>query len=275
MIAVLLALVSAGLYGLSDFLSGVQSRKRSFLQVGLVAQCANAVCALTVALLTRTAPTVEGLAWGALAAVGTAVGTLFLMKGLAAGAMHVAGPVAAVVGAVLPVAVGALAGERPGLLALLGIALALPAVWLVASAPATDGADARAGLVEGVVAGLGFGLYFVGLAQPPQSAGTWPVAACQVLAVPLMAAWWWAARPAGTLRAAWPAWAVGVTGFSGSLAFLLASRLGMLTVVSVVTSLYPAVTVLLAVVLLGERTTRAQTAGLALAALAVGLVAAG
>lgn len=272
MLAVVLSLASAGLYGLSDFLSGVQSRRRSYLWVGFVAQVVSGSCGLAVALASRTTPSGAALAWGLVASVGAGLGTLALMRGLAAGAMHVAGPISAVFGAGIPVALGALRGERPGTLATVGILLALPAVWLVASGPSDRG---RGGVREGVLAGLGFGLYFSALAVPGPDAGPWPVSICQVAAIAVTGGALVLARAPGSPREALPAWSVGTTGFAASFCYLLATHAGLLTVVAVVTSLYPAVTVLLAMALLGERAGRAQLAGLALAGVAVGCIAAG
>lgn len=276
MLAVVLALASAGLYGLSDFLSGVQSRARSYLWVGFVAQCVSGTCGLAVALASGTSPTAGAVAWGLVAALGAGLGTLALMKGLAEGAMHVAGPISAVFGAGIPVALGAVLGERPSAFATAGILLALPAVFLVASEPgSSSGAGFGAGVREGVLAGLGFGLYFAALSMPGEGAGVWPVSICQVAAIGVTGAALLAGRPEGSLRDSLPAWSVGATGFAASMCYLLASHAGLLTVVAVVTSLYPAFTVVLAMTLLGERAGRLQLAGLALAAVAVAAIAAG
>ena len=138
-------------------------------------------------------------------------------------------------------------------------------------------APARAGLLDGILAGLGFGVLFAALGQVPDGAGLWPLAATKavsvpavvVLAVVLGAAWVPRGRPVR--------WAVvaGPLGASATAAFLLASQQGYLTVSGVLASLYPASTVMLAALLLRERLDRALAVGLALCALAVVLVAGG
>jgi drug/metabolite transporter (DMT)-like permease len=182
--------------------------------------------------------------------------------------------------ALVPVLVGALTGERPAPLAWVGIAVALPGVWLVSSAPTPAGGqlvDGRlaAGLVDGVLAGLGFGLLFAALGQIPSSAGLWPLAVCQAVSVPavvalatMLGATW---RPRGrTVR--W-ALAAGPLGATATGLFLLATQQGFLTIAGVLAALYPASTVLLAAVVLRENVHRAQGVGLGLCAVAVVLVA--
>ena len=108
-----------------------------------------------------------------------ALGGAFLYRGLAAGRMGVVAPVSAVGAAILPVAVGVTTGERPELLVWLGIAAAVPGIWLVSREPGGDGSLA-AGLVDGVLAALGFGLLFAAIGQVPDGAGYWPLALAQV-----------------------------------------------------------------------------------------------
>ena len=312
MLAIPLALASAVLYGVSDFLSGVQSRRRHFLIVGAVAQTFSATGITLVALAQRQPLTQDALLWGAAASIGHCSGTLMLMRGLARGSMHVAGPLSAVCAAGLPVILGVALGERPSPLAVGGIVLALPAGWAGAAGESDPGSAPgethlvepdhgrmpsappparRAGVRDGLLAGVGFAVFFIALAQAAPGSGSWPVAVCQLVSLVVM--WGIVAqqRPEGSVRAALPAWIVGVTGALGSLTYFLAGQsggeasgqaagqageaAGQLTVVPVVASLYPAFTVLLAMALLGERASRAQVAGLVACAVAVALIAAG
>ncbi|KQT89660.1 hypothetical protein ASG49_15605 [Marmoricola sp. Leaf446] len=276
----LLALASAAAYGTSDFVAGVASRRTSAWAVAVVGSAVGGLLALALALLLPGRPSAGDLAWGALAGVGNGLGGAFLYRGLSRGRMGVVGPVSAVGAAVLPVAVGVVGGERPAALVWLGILVALPGIWLVAREPSTGAATSTgaAALVDGLLAGAGFGLLFAALGQVPDGAGYWPVALSQavaVLAVALLAT---------TLGATWVprdrAAAVGGAG-AGALSaaavvgFLLATQQGLLTVSAVLASLYPAVTVLLAAVLLHERVHRVQGAGLALCAVSVVCVAVG
>jgi drug/metabolite transporter (DMT)-like permease len=191
--------------------------------------------------------------------------------------MGVVAPVSGVGAAVVPVAVGVLTGERPDTLVWLGILIALPAIWLVAREPATGPTRLGAGLLDGVLAGLGFGTLFAALAQIPGEAGFLPLALNQVVAgVAIVAV-------ATALRSPWlprEPRALGgvVSGALGALAtgaFLVATHGGYLTVTAVIASLYPAFTVMLAAFVLREHVHRAQAIGLGLCAVAVTLVAAG
>jgi uncharacterized membrane protein len=283
--AVLLALGSAVAYGLSDFVGGTLSRRTSAWPVAVVAQASSAVCTCLVALFVPGHASAGDLAWAVLAGIGSGTGAGFLYRGLATGRMSVVAPVSGVGAAMIPVLTGVAAGERPAPLVWVGVVAALPAIWLVSSAPASQvpgeprdqhGA-AAGGLVDGVLAGLGFGVLFAALGQVPHAAGWWPLALAQtvsiaavvLLAVLLGAAW----VPHG--RTARLAAVAGPLGATGTGLFLLASQEGLLTVAGVVSSLYPASTVLLAALVLHEKVHRAQGVGLGLCALAVVLVAGG
>lgn len=279
--SVLLGLLAAAAYGLSDFVGGVVSRRVSPWTIAVVGQVAGAVIVLGIALVDGGAPTARDLAWASVAGVGNGLGTAFLYRGLSRGAMGVVAPVSAIGAALLPVAAGLATGERPGLLVSLGVLLAFPGIWLVAREPSSVGPPrprrVAPGLLDGVVAGLGFGVLFAALGQVPERAGLLPLALDLLVGTIVVVA------VAGALRAAWvPRQARAglgvVSGLLGALAtglFLLATRYGDLSVAAVLVSLYPAFTVLLAAVVLRERVRRAQAGGLVLCLLAVALVAAG
>lgn len=273
--SVLLSLMAAASYGLGDFNGGIFSRRAGPWAVSLLAQLGGTLLVLLVAAVDGGSPTGTDLAWALLAGVGNGFGTAFLYRGLASGRMGVVAPVSGVGAVMVPVLVGVGTGERPGLAVWLGIALALPAIWLVSREP--DAAPVGSGLLDGVLAGLGFGGLFAALAQIPEEAGFLPLALNQLVAggaVVLVAV---------SLRQDWVPrnrWALGgvISGALGALAtglFQVATHHGYLTVAAVVTSLYPAFTVLLAATVLRELVHRGQAAGLALCAVAVVLVAAG
>jgi uncharacterized membrane protein len=282
-VAILLALYSALAYGLSDFVGGLVSRQVSAWPVAVVGQLSATVCTVAAAFSVSGAASSADLLWALLAGLGSGVGTGFLYRGFSAGRMSVVAPVSAVGAALVPVAAGALGGERPSLVVWTGIALALPGIWLVSSEAGElpPGSVPRAslaeGLLDGVLAGLGFGVLFAALGQVPQQAGLWPLALSQavslpvlvVLAVGLGAAW------VPRRRRAWWALLAGPLGASATLAFMMAAQHGFLTVAGVLSSLYPAATVLLAALILKERVHRAQGVGLGLCLVAIGLVAGG
>lgn len=281
MTAVLLALGSAVAYGLSDFAGGVTAKRISPWTVALVAQLGGAGVVLLFCTLTDGSPTGGDLGWAVAAGVGNGFGTAFLYRGLSSGRMGVVAPVSAVGAVLVPVTVGLLTGERPSGLVWVGMVAALPGIWLVAREPAAEDVSGAAptgpGTLDGVLAGVGFGSLFAALGQIPEEAGLVPLALNQlvaavvivVVAALLRAAW--LPRERGALLALVP----GVLGAVATGAFLLATQSGFLTVTSVLASLYPAFTVLLAATVLREHIHRAQAWGLVLCGVAVALVAAG
>jgi len=279
-VVVLLALGSAVAYGISDFVGGTLSRRVSPWTVAVVAQCASTACVTVLALSTGGDPTSRDLAWGVVAGLGNGIGGVFLYRGLANGRMAVVAPVSAVGAALLPVVVGVVSGERPSAVTWLGVACAFPAIWLVSRAPDPEAAaepERSSGLLDGLVAGLGFGLLFAALGQVPDTAGLRPLALTQATSVLAIVALATVLRQAWLPREryAYRALYIGGLGALATTLFLLASQAGLLSVASVLASLYPAVTVLLAVMLLRERIHRPQAVGLVLALSAVVLVAAG
>lgn len=285
--AVLLALVSAVAYGLSDFVGGFLSRRASAWSVAVVGQLSATACTAAIALTVPGDPDPADFAWALLAGLGSGAGTGFLYRGFSTGRMGVVAPVSAVGAAVVPVLAGTLAGERPTLLVWTGILAALPGIWLVASEPRDDlarldpappaFAGLADGLVDGVLAGLGFGVLFAALGQVPDTAGLWPLTLAQAVSVPGVVLIAVALRAAWVPRGRTVRWALlaGPLGATATGAFLLASQRGYLTVAGVLASLYPATTVLLAALVLRERIHRAQGVGLGLCAIAVSLVVAG
>jgi uncharacterized membrane protein len=280
-IAILLALASAAAYGLSDFVGGVFSKRSSPWAVALVGQTAAAALMIGVALMTAGDADRSDLAWAVLAGAGNGLGTVVLYRGLSSGRMGVVAPVSGVGAALLPVMVGLITGERPGGLVLLGIVAALPGIWLVAREPTsedvTGARPAGSGVIDGVLAGLGFGTLFTALGQIPDSAGFAPLALNQVVAVGVILATAVAVRADWVPRAtaAYAGVVTGVLGATATIAFLLATQQGFLTVTAVLASLYPAFTVLLAATVLREHVHKWQAVGLVLCGAAVTLVAAG
>lgn len=277
-LGILLALSSALAYGAADFIGGVGSRRHSSWQIVLVGQVAGAAVMLAAGLLLPGSPAVADFAWALLAGVGSATGSLFLYRGLARGRMGLVAPVSAVGAAILPVLVGVALGERPSWLAWLGVLVALPGIWLVSRETTPGGpAGTRGALVDGAVAGVGFGVLFIALGQIPADAGLLPLAANQLIGALLTVVgaaclgqpW----RPGrGVLR--WGSTS-GILGAAGTLAFMVATGSTSLGIAGVLASLYPAVTVLLAAGVLGERIGVGQRTGIGICTLAVATLALG
>ena len=295
---ILLGLAAAILYGSSDFGGGLLSRRLGSLAVNVVGSSA-AVVLVWIALAATNgnafgshSPSVHAIVWGIVSGVGGAVGTLVLYRGLARGQMSVVGPVSAVGAAVLPATVGIAMGERLGVLTVVGVVVALPAIALVAagSKPASAGsvsggaagrvaagraAAGRGAVLDGIAAGVAFGVMFIGLAQAGSHSGLWPVAFEQTSSVAfIIAVAIKVHAPLGLrLRSIAAPALVGAGGMAATLLYFFATHSGMLATVAVLTSLYPGVTVLLARVVLSERFSSAQRAGLGLCTLAIVAIA--
>ena len=275
---ILLGLAAALLYGGSDFGGGLASRRLGSLQVTVVGSAVATVLAwATLILAGGPGPSFRAVAWGLASGLAGGAGTLALYRGLARGQMSVVGPVSAVGAAVVPVAAGVAMGERPSVLAIAGVLVSLPAIVLVAASGPVRGklGAAPKGLLDGLVAGLAFGILFIGLAQAGRNAGLWPVASEQTGALLITLAV--AVKTRAPLRI--PVRAVGLpvlagaAGMAATLAYFYATHYSMLAIAAVLVSLYPGVTVMLARAVLHERFTPAQRAGLGLAALAIAAIA--
>ncbi|OZM80347.1 EamA family transporter [Pseudonocardia sp. MH-G8] len=268
---VMLALVSAISYGLSDFLGGVLSRRAPFVRVALLGQVGGLGATVLAAPLSAGAlPGPADLVWGGLSGVGTGLGMTFLFRGMSRGAISVVVPVSAVGGVVLPVLVAAVVlGDRPAPLAWAGTVLAVPALWWVSREPAS--ARGTGGVADGLVAGGGIALQYLALAQAAPAAGIWPVAAGRVTAtaaVGVLAIALGRREPDRTVRASAcgvraAAAGAGVLAALALVCYLFATRTELVAVAVVLSSLYPVVPVLLGVTALRERLGRAQALGLA------------
>ncbi|BCJ29080.1 EamA family transporter [Actinocatenispora sera] len=282
---IVLALCAAACYGCSDFLGGLLSRRSSPYAVAVVAQCAAfLVVALVAAVAGNGMPAAAALGWGALSGIGNGLGTVFLYRGLGSARMSVVAPLSAVGSAGLPVLAGVAQGDRPAPLAIAGIVLALPAVALIsrgadepAGPEAGSTARRRSGVLDGLLAGAGFALLFVALDRVPHDAGLWPLAGGQAVATVsiLIAGLAVGAGLRLPARRLAPGASVGLLGGAATVLFVFATHRALLSIAAVVTSLYPALTVLAAMLVLRERIARGQAVGLAAAAAAVVLIALG
>src|SRR3954449_6481599 len=276
-IGLVLALAAALAYGASDFVGGTGSRRHSPWTVVMIGQVCGAALMIGCGLLARADPRTADFAWALLAGAGSATGSIFLYRGLSRGRMGLVAPVSAVGAAVLPVVVGVALGERPTWLGWLGVLVALPGIWLVARGSTASASSTQGALVDGAAAGAGFGVLFIALGQVSSGAGFMPLAANQLFgaAVTVVVAaalgQQWRPRP-GVLP--WGG-ASGVLGAAGTLTFLLSTHATYLLLFVVLLSLYPAVTVLLASITLGERLGGGQRLGISICTLAVATLAIG
>ncbi|MDK1346709.1 EamA family transporter [Streptomyces sp. 378] len=258
----LLALSSAVVYGIVDFAGGVLSRRVHHTAVTFYGQFGGLLLAVAAALLLPVgAVHPADLLWGALSGVGSGTAMWFLNRGLSRGDMSVVVPVSAVTGVALSVLCGVLVlGDRPGAVAWLGIAVTVPALWFVAGGRTGAGK----GTADGLVASLGVAVQYLALGQAGPASGLWPVAAGRVAAVLVLLPD--VARHARRLKLppvrCVQSVLIGAGAALGLVLYLLAAQRQLLAVAVVLASLYPALPVVLGLVLLHERIGRRQAAGL-------------
>ena len=227
-------------------------------------------------LMRETVPAPLGLAWAGAAGVSGVIGVVAFYRALAVGAMGLVAPLAALIGAGMPLIAGLLSGDQPTVTDMAGIGVALLAVVLV-SRPAQDQGLGRGGLGLAVISGVGFGGYFLCMDQAA-SAGVetwWPIVASRSVAIILAVAAALALRRLGAVRreASRLMVGAGIADIGGNAFFLLANAQGSVGIAAVIASQYPAVTVVLARLVLGERLARIHVAGIALAFVGIVLIA--
>lgn len=269
-----LALASALCFGLSDFAAGLAARRLHSAVVVLIGQLFGVVLITLLALFVADpGVTAAALGWGALSGIGTGLGAAFLFQAMKIGRFSLVVPLSDVAGVAIPLVIGvALLHDRLHWWAWLGFAIAVPAIWLMTSRPGPR-SGTTAGSGWALLSGAAFALQYVALARADAAAGLWPLALNRLVAVLTVAPI--AVRPRRLRmdrRTALLAIASGVLGTSAIAAFLFATREQALSVAVVLTSLYPAVTVLLGLTVLHERLSLRQAAGLACAAATVVLV---
>jgi drug/metabolite transporter (DMT)-like permease len=274
----LIALVAACSYGVGDFLGGLASRRASWLPVTVWAELVGLI-PLGLATYWLSRPTLGAdAAWGAAAGVIGAAGIGLLYRGLGAGTMSVVAPITAVCATALPVIAGLAFGERPTLQAFMGIGIAIAAIVLISQAHDTPVvARATLSLRGSVLTALSSGFCIAGfiiLIHRAKSGGLWPLFVSRVVATVVLGALALATRrPLRPPREVQPtaSWC-GVFDAGGTIGLVLAFQHGTLGLTATLISLYPAATLILALIVLKERLRRRQVLGLACALAAVALI---
>jgi drug/metabolite transporter (DMT)-like permease len=276
---ILLALAASLSWGVADFGAGVSSRRLSIPLVILASQAAGLVfIAIVVAIFRPGLPSGAEFAWGGLAGAIGVLGLAAFYRGLSIGAMGIVGPISAT-GVVVPLVYGLARGERPSTLQLAGVALAVVGVVAASVERVVDAHGSRigAGVGYALLAALGFGGSLVALSKAAAGGALWAPLSMRAVGVPIVVCAVLFLRPAADgVAASWRLLVgVGVFDTSANMLFGLASTRGLLSVVSVLASLYPVVLVALARVLLHERIAQHQLAGVAVALGGVALISAG
>jgi drug/metabolite transporter (DMT)-like permease len=276
----LLALGSAILYGSADFFGGLTARRANTIATVFVSQTVGLVILLLVLpFLPAATVSSRDWVWGFVAGFSGGIGVALLYRALAIGKMAVVAPTTAVIAAMIPVIFAFVLGERLRLLTWGGIALALLAIALVSRpAPQGDSEPARSnsrmlppGFALAMLSGIAVGIFFLSLARTTMAAGMWPLIAARIASIALFGSI--ALATGRTLRMSAPATVTAVTGGALDMAanalYMIAARIGPLSIVVTLASLYPASTVVLARVVLGERLSFVQISGIICALAAV------
>lgn len=266
-------LLSALIWGAGDFCGGLATKRARPFSVVLVAEVAGALLLAGIALLfAQPLPAGADLSWSAGAGLAGAAGLLALYTGLAGGHMGIVAPISAVVAAIVPIAVGALLEGLPSPTQMAGFALALGAVWLLSASG--ERSATKHDLQLALLAGLGFGFYFVLIDRIGPVGGFWNLAfARMVAAMALLLIMLLIRHPLLPPRNVLPLNVLnGGLDAGGNLFFMLAAQAGRLDVASVLSSLYPGATVVLAWLVLRERLNRPQVAGVVAALAAIVLI---
>ncbi|HUZ14856.1 MAG TPA: DMT family transporter [Gaiellaceae bacterium] len=281
MIGVMLALAASLSWGIADFGGGIGARRAPVVWVLLVSQAAGLVLVGTMWLATQPAtPTGRELAWGVFGGVMGVVGLGAFYRALAIGTMGIVGPISAT-GAIVPIVYGLGRDERPSSLQAVGIAVAVIGVVGASLEPLRDGAGRKftAGAGLALLAALGFGSALLGLNRVSQAGVVWGTLSLRLTVVPiLLLAALLIRPPADRLRSRTILpllLATGVFDSGANLLYGASARHGLISVVSVLGSLYPLVLVALAYFVLHERLARPQLAGVGLALAGVALISAG
>ncbi len=293
--SLILSAFSALFYGIADFAGGFASARSKTLSVLVVSQAAGlfvAFCALLV--FWPGLPGGRDLLWGMSGGICGALGLFMLYRGIATSLVAVVSPASALLSAILPLGFGLLLGESPSPLARIGALLCLPAVLLLSWQRKTEGGKSvLSALLQGSAAGLGFGGFYIFISRASPGSGLWPAIASRgtslcifLLALAILARRERKAHKESAVRGAFPKGTVlgiapsnlavtcgaGIADMTANVLFLLASRTGLLSLVSIVTSLYPAPTVILGRIVFKEAIPPSRAIGLLLAITGIVLI---
>ena len=266
-------LASAALWGAGDFWGGWTSKRQSVYSVVVSAQIVGLLLFVALAILSgERVPPSGDLAMSALAGLAGAIGIIALYRALAEGRMGVAAPVSAVVAAALPVAAGFVLDGAPKVWQFIGFGLALIAVWFISRSEDTQLRWRELNLP--LVAGVGFGVFFILIGHVSDRAVWWPLVTVRTVSLSTLVIVATVQRqPRLVEQRYWLLAAlVGALEVGGNAFFALAGQTGRLDVAAVISSLYPATTVWLAWLILKERLSRPQLLGVVAALAAIVLI---
>jgi drug/metabolite transporter (DMT)-like permease len=260
-------------WGTGDFSGGLASRRANVFSIGAAAHALGLVLLVALALMAREPlPSLLDVFWGITAGLAGAIGLVAFYRALAIGRMGINAPITAVLAAAAPVIFSALSQGLPTLLQVGGFVLAIIAIALISYPQKSMGRPEGLGLA--LLAGLGFGAFLILIGQVRTTDIFWPLASARVASFVFMLSIVLVRRlpilPKKNIYAL--IFLAGTLDVAGNTFFVLATHAGRLDVASILSSLYPAVTVLLASLILRERVTRLQTLGVLVALIAIPLI---
>ena len=269
------ALACAVVYGVADYCGGRATRSAPSVAISLIGQVTSLIFALAVVFAVGTPfPPWGEVGWGALAGVASGLALAAFYHAMSHGSMTVVAPITAVTSAILPVGFALVRGDRPAVIAYVGMALAVAAIALVSGAIGMREIEtSRSTIMFAIIGGVGFAFIFITLGETSSASGIWPLVSARVVSVTMIGTIAIATRTSVRGGGVWRLAAFsGVLDMSANFLYLLAVHRGMLSIVVVVVALYPVSTVVLAFRLDKERVSRSQAVGMAMALGALVLV---
>jgi drug/metabolite transporter (DMT)-like permease len=269
-----LSLAATFAWGLSDFLGGSASRRVNAFLLTTITHISGTAFMVALAITFRSSfPGRNSLLWAMAAGVVAGAALAVFYRALAAGNMGLTAPIGAVLGAGIPTIVDMIAEGRPGAIRIVGFVMAGIGIWLISRPEDSQGRPH--GLMMAMLAGIGFAGYFLCVRQAGNGSVFWIAAISRAMSFATTAIMVLATRQFRPMNSAGVAWGLltGLLDISGSAFFIRASQAGRLDTAVVISSLYPAVTVLLARIVLKEHFSRWKLAGMLAALLAVTMIA--
>jgi len=279
MIVVLLALGASTAWGVADFTAGLKSRTLGVLHVLVVGQVSGLLLIGLVVAARNTAPGGQAVLWAIPAAFAGTLGLIAFLRSMAVGTISIVAPIVGA-SAVVPVAYGLARGDRPSWIQGAGVALTLSGVFAASREPSPAGGKEHrvvAGVGLALLAALGFGCYFPFMHAASDAGVFWAVLVFRSISSTVALVAFALVRPESTVRRAdLPVLVlIGVGDVLGNVLFASAASRGLVSLVSVLSSLYPVITVALAWLVVRERLAGSQWLGVAAVLLGVAAIAGG
>jgi len=267
-----LAVLASITYGAADFLGGLATKRSPLFSVVIFSQLSGLILVLLgLPFLPRSSPTAIDFAWGSAAGLAGGIGVALLYRALAVGVMSVVAPVTAICAVIIPLIVGVGLGERPTTRAMIGIVIAILAIILVSQ---TGEERATTGVSIAIASGIAIGIFLVFLGRTGTSAGLWPLIAARSVSVSFFTIAGLVGRQKLMPRRESMLIVIcgGAVDMIANILYLIAVRIGLLSIVATLTSLYPTSTIVLARIVLHERLRALQQVGVLCAAIAIVLI---